>query len=386
MGALWSEDYEKVFGKPTKWSLFSEDEEAYEAFRQTIIDSPHYVYDKNKLPFSGVKVYGYDLYLLKLSVDQKKAEGKKLFYIKDETPGLAKVLAFGYFNKNSQLFYLLANSLIRKTDFQQKMKKDSSLYWPVYRLQAKSEIRKCDANATDEQGQALQLELFQPEGYRMIEDVDCSASLAAAYALGQEADLTKWKGMDGKTLAETYPFYSRNYSELIEIKTTWSKLRSLKEKPTPIVEKKGTDKLLLFDKINTPLIQHKEKESAKKVAPKRVVLTKIYCFLKGNQQDSINAKGYYNVKEGTMTVLSGSVFSTEVTSGFRYTAKDYQRRSFLKYNCSTKGSKYVLKKDCIFNSLETATTYVLGFENDGYYQWKTEDGKYLGEIIDEKVY
>ena len=386
MGALWSEDYEKVFGKPTKWSLFSEDEEAYEAFRKTIINSPHYVYDKDKLPFTGVKVYGYDLYLLKLTIDQKKAEGKKLFYIKDETPGLAKVLAFGYFNKNSQLFYLLANSLIRKTDFQQKMKKDSSLYWPVYRLQAKSEIRKCDADTKDEQGRALQLELFQPEGYRMIEDVDCSASLAAAYALGQEADFTKWKGMDGKTLAETYPFYSGSYSELIDIKTTWSKLRSLKEKPTPIVEENSTDKLSLFNKVITPLIQYKEKEAATKVAPKRVALVKIHCFLKGNQQDSINAKGYYNVKEGTMTVLSGSVFSTEVESSFRYTAKDYQRRSFIKYNCSTKGSKYVLKKDCIFNSLETATTYILGFENDGYYQWKTAEGKYLGDIIDEKVY
>ena len=105
MGVLWPEDYEKVFGKPTKWSLFSEDEEDYEAFRQTIIDSPHYVYDKNKLPFTGVKVYGYDLYLLKLYSDKKKAEGKKLFYIKDETPGLAKVLAFGYFDYRKESFY-----------------------------------------------------------------------------------------------------------------------------------------------------------------------------------------------------------------------------------------------------------------------------------------
>lgn len=120
MGALWPEDYEKVFGKPTKWSLFSEDEEAYEAFRQTIIDAPNYVYDKKKLPFSGVKVYGYDLYLLKLYSDKKKAEGKKLFYIKDETLGLAKVLAFGYFDYRKESFYLMANSLIRKTDFKRK--------------------------------------------------------------------------------------------------------------------------------------------------------------------------------------------------------------------------------------------------------------------------
>ena len=387
MGALWSEDYEKVFGKPTKWSLFLEDEEAYEAFRQTIIDSPHYVYDKNKLPFTGVKIYGYDLYLLKLTIDQKKAEGKKLFYIKDETPGLAKVLAFGYFNKNSQLFYLLANSLIRKTDFQQKMKKDSSLYWPVYRLQAKSEIRKCDADTKDEQGRALQLELFQPEGYRMIEDVDCSASLAAAYALGQEADFTKWKGMDGKTLAETYPFYSGSYSELIDIKTTWSKLRSLKEKPTPIVEEKGTDKLSLFNKIITPLIQHKEKAAAKIIAHKRKELTEIQCFLiDEGQSEKYSARGCYYVKEETIKVFAGAMLSSDVSSTLRYSLADYQRRSFIKEHCSTKKSKYTLKEDYYFDSADTAALYVMGQIVEGLSVWMTIDGKSLEERINEEVY
>ena len=265
MDTLWSQDYEKVFGKPTKWSLFSEDEEAYEAFRKTIVDAPHYVYDKSKLTFTGVKVYGYDLYLLKLAVDQKKAEGKKLFYIKDETPGLAKVLAFGYYNKNSQLFYLLANSLIRKTDFQQKMKKDSSLYWPVYRLLAKSEIRKCDDDAKDEQGRALQLELFQPEGYRMIEDVDCSASLAAAYALGQEADFTKWKGMDGKTLAETYPFYSGSYSELIEIKPRGANFVLRRKNPHRLLRKKARTNYLCLIRLLLRLFSTKRKRRLQKL-------------------------------------------------------------------------------------------------------------------------
>ena len=390
MGALWSEDYEKVFGKPTKWSLFSEDEEAYEAFRQTIIDSPHYVYDKSKLPFAGVKVYGYDLYLLKLSVDQKKAEGKKLFYIKDETPGLAKVLAFGYFNKNSQLFYLLANSLIRKTDFQQKMKKDSSLYWPVYRLQAKSEIRKCDADATDEQGQALQLELFQPEGYRMIEDVDCSASLAAAYALGQEADFTKWKGMDGKSLAETYPFYSGSYSELIEIKTTWSKLRFQKEESTRIIEVENgghllTEKIiiplkqLLSEKVIAPLVRLNETIND----PIREELSEIHCYLTG---EKYQAEGCYYVKEKKIKVFAGAEFSIDVSSALRYSATDYKRRTFIKEHCSTKKSKYILKEDFCFDSAETATVFITGQVFTGLWIWATEDCRALGEIIDEEVY
>ena len=385
MGALCSEDYEKVFGKPKKWTLFPEDEEAYEAFRQTIMDSPHYVYDKKELPFTGVKVYGLDLYLLKRYIDQKKAEGKKLFYIKDETPGFANVLAFGYFSKNSQTFYLMANSLIRKTDFQQKMKKDPSLCWPVYRLQAKSEIRKCDAVAKDEQNQTLQLELFHPEGYRMIEDVPCSASIAAAYALGQEADFTKWKGMDGKKLAEVYSFYKGSPAELTEIKCLWTKLRSMKNVPPQIIEEEKNNHLL-YDKIISPLIRFKEKESTKIDVVKREKLDEIHCFLKDDSQDSVDAEGFYNVQDGSIIVKAGSLFSTEVTSDFRYTAKDYQRRSFLKFNCSTKGSKYVLKKNCAFSSLEMATTFIIGYENDGYYLWKNEDGFLLGELIDEKTY
>lgn len=419
MGALWSEDYEKVFGKPTKWSLFSEDEEAYEAFLQTIIDSPHYEYDKDKLPFAGVKVYGYDLYLLKLTIDQKKAEGKKLFYIKDETPGLAKVLAFGYFNKNSQLFYLLANSLIRKTDFQQKMKKDSSLYWPVYRLQAKSEIRKCDADAKDEQGRAMQLELFQPEGYRMIEDVDCSASLAAAYALGQEADFTKWKGMDGKTLAQVYNYYHIT-SEQNEIQSVWRSLRSLKEEPVQIIEEVD-DSHLLADKIIIPLLRHKEKETntpkapsktieveapkeqpvvkkakapiQKKVidttiktptkrAPKTSELTTIRCYLVDLLTGKYKATGVYSVQEQTIKVLAGAVFSTDVSSTLRYSLADYQRRTFIKEHCSTKKSIYTLKEDYWFDSVDTAALYVMGQIVDGFSVWITTDGKSLREIVE----
>ena len=50
-------EIEKIFGKPTKMCLFSEDEESYRVFRQTIIDSPTYSYDKLIYPFDdNVKV------------------------------------------------------------------------------------------------------------------------------------------------------------------------------------------------------------------------------------------------------------------------------------------------------------------------------------------
>lgn len=387
MGALWSEDYEKVFGKPTKWSLFSEDEEAYEAFRKTIINSPHYVYDKDKLPFTGVKVYGYDLYLLKLTVDQKKAEGKRLFYIKDETPGLAKVLAFGYYSNNT--FYLMANSLIRKTEFQKKMKKISSLYWQIHELQADSAIRKCDVETRSTQSKSRQLELFCPEGYRIIQDVECSASIAAAFVLGQEADYTKWKGMDGKPLAEVYTFY-KGRTELTETQGFWNKLRSQKEESTRIIEKENGGHLLA-EKIITPL---KRLLSEKVIAPLvrvnekindsiRKELSEIHCYLTGEQY---RAEGCYYVKEKKIKVFAGAEFSIDVSSALRYSATDYKRRTFIKEHCSTRKSKYILKEDFCFDSAETATVFITGQVFTGLWIWATEDCRALGEIIDEEVY
>lgn len=415
MGALWPEDYEKVFGKPTKWSLFSEDEEAYEAFRQTIIDAPNYLYDKKKLPFSGVKIYGYDLYLLKLYSDKKKAEGKKLFYIKDETPGLAKVLAFGYFSPPKHSFYLMAYSLIRKTEFQEKMRRIDALYFPVWKLKSNCVIRKCEI----EEQPDSQLELFQPEGYRLTQDVECSASLAAAYALGQEADFTKWKSMNGKTLAQLYNYYN-NTSEQIEIQSIWRCLRCLKEEPLQI-PKEVEDNHLLADKIIIPLLRHKEKEAntpkastkalevetpkekpvAKKAkastqkksvdtpveAPtsqpqKTSILSVIRCYLVDLLTGKYKATGLYSVQEKTIKVLAGAVFSTDVSSSFRYSAADYQRRTFINYHCSTRNSKYTLKEDCLFDSVDIAATFVMGQVVNGYSVWKTEDGITIGELVE----
>ena len=415
MGALWPEDYEKVFGKPTKWSLFSEDEEAYEAFRQTVIDAPNYVYDKEKLPFTGVKVYNYDLYLLKLYIDKHKATGKELFYIKDETPGLANVLAFGYFNTKSHSFYLMAYSLIRKTEFQDKMKKIKALYWPVIKLKSNSVIRKCE---TKEQ-QDLQLELFHPEGYRLTQDVECSASLAAAYALGQEADFTKWKSMKGKTLAQVYNYYNIT-SEQNEIQSIWRCLRSLKVENTPIIELVD-DNHVLADKIIIPLLRHKEKEAntpkastkaleveapkekpvAKKSkastqkksvdtsveAPtsqpqKTTVLSVIRCYLVDLLTGKYKATGLYYVQEKTIKVLAGAVFSTDVSSTLRYSLADYQRRTFIKEQCSTKKSIYTLKEDYWFDSVDTAALYVMGQIVDGLSVWITVEGKSLRELVE----
>ena len=51
----------------------------------------------------------------------------------------------------------------------------------------------------------------------------------------------------------------------------------------------------------------------------------------------------------------------------------------------TNESKYILKEDFCFDSLETATVFIMGQVVTGLWLWATEDCRVLGEIIDEKV-
>ena len=265
----------------------------------------------------------------------------------------------------------------------------------------------------------MQLELFRPEGYRIKQDVACSASIAAAYALGQEADFTKWKGMNGKSLAETYTFY-QDISRLSEIKSIWESLRKLKEKTTLIFDDVD-DNHLLADKIIIPLLRHKEKEANTPKAPtkapkveapkekpvakkakastqkksvdtpveaptsrpqKSTVLSVIRCYLVDLLTGKYKATGLYYVQEKTIKVLAGAVFSTDVSSTLRYSLADYQRRTFIKEQCSTKKSIYTLKEDYWFDSVDTAALYVMGQIVDGLSVWITVEGKSLRELVE----
>lgn len=313
-----SYEYESVLGKSTKSSLFSDDEDAYEAFRQSIINSHRLEYDKTKLHFTGIKIYGYDLYLLKLYTDGKKEQGKKLFYINEEAQGMSKVLAFGYFDYTKKSFCLLANSIIRKTAFTERMLKNTSL--------------------------KNQLPIF--DGNRISKDVVCSASIAACWALGRESDYTAWRNTSRKTLSDTYLFYKDNEAEINDTKALFRQELSLKLD-------------LDEDEIDNNSISK----------------SFIHCRLEDEFYGKYSAEGDYDKNSGSIKVFAGAEFAVEVSSDFRYSEKDYQRRFFINHNCSTKGAKYTLKDDFLFDSIDTATTYIIGREAVGLNEWEETDGK-----------
>ena len=141
------------------------------------------------------------------------------------------------------------------------------------------------------------------------------------------------------------------------------------------------DTVMIIDPVQKKVIDITIKTPTRR-APKISELTTIRCYLVDLLTGKYKATGVYSVQEQTIKVLTGAVFSTDVSSTLRYSLADYQRRTFIKEHCSTKKSIYTLKEDYLFDSVDTAALYVMGQIVDGFSVWITVDGKSLREIVE----
>ena len=97
------------------------------------------------------------------------------------------------------------------------------------------------------------------------------------------------------------------------------------------------------------------------------------------ERSGIEAKGVFDIETGSLTVLSGSIVSADVrhTNTFRGADTIEERRI-----------KYVENRtvvvDVLFKSPSTAANFVTGGSTNGLTAWKTEDGKSLKDVINEK--
>ncbi len=90
--------------------------------------------------------------------------------------------------------------------------------------------------------------------------------------------------------------------------------------------------------------------------------------------------GTYNPLTEAFIIREGSIFPLEVSSNDRFSAADFQRRMFLRKNCSKKVDGYYLKKDFVCKSPDQAAMYVWGGEVDGWSEWTDNNGRSLKEI------
>ena len=91
-----------------------------------------------------------------------------------------------------------------------------------------------------------------------------------------------------------------------------------------------------------------------------------------------NAIGKYDPVTKSFILQKGSVLSLEVTSSYRYSAEEIQRRFFTQKNCLKKFDGFHLIKDVAFPSSSQAASYVLGRYADGKEEWIDDNGRKLG--------
>ena len=196
-------EIEKIFGKPTKMCLFSEDEESYRVFRQTIIDSPTYSYDKLIYPFDDnvkvtLKAKKYHLGILhnlssvlfqqiikplilhKMIFDEDNNDSKHIFrlFIKDVCNAL------GYYDYKANHFYIKKGSKFAKTSI-------------IYSAAASSatRIRMIEKSCTD-----------MGDYYIVDDDFKCrTATSAASILMGKVSHYSYWVDGNGKGLMDIYP-------------------------------------------------------------------------------------------------------------------------------------------------------------------------------------
>ena len=198
-------EIEKIFGKPTRMSLFYEDEESYNAFRQSIIDAPIRIYDKTILPFTNIRI-GHSQQekeeksrisddisnllfetiinplLSYVNNNVKKTTNDKHTF-KLEKEGICK--AYGYYDFSSNHFYILKGSVFTK-----KIGKTFSA------SNSGTTRKSMIENSCTDMGKY----------YIVNNDFRCrTATSAASILIGKVSHYTFWIDDNGRSLADIFP-------------------------------------------------------------------------------------------------------------------------------------------------------------------------------------
>lgn len=326
-------EYERIFGEPTRMSLFADDEESYKTFRQSIINAPREKYDpKMKLPFEGIKLLNYDIYILKNKAHEAMAQGKLLYYIKDLADKECPIFGIGYYISDKNLFYLLAHSIIKRTTYTDSLMKNE------------------DNDFVNQ---------FGYEGKYLSNDIACrSASLAASYVLGEKASYTRWIPMKTKPLAENYLYFKSS-----DILTREEE--SFKPTPKKEVTKPKEEKVV---SILESLFRRKNKLEADS--------RHIFSI---NKPNVCMANGYYDEIEDVFVILAGSRFLRNLYSNYVPSNIVLQRIDFINNSCEVKQDYCCVKNNTKVSTASLAASFVLGLKV-WHNRWVDEEGKTLKDI------
>lgn len=329
-----NEEYERIFGKATQINLFDSSEE-YDILRKEILSHPQEVIKKKSLPFQDIEVLPFKEYIWESSIENAKAKGFRVFYIKQRSPYCR---AAGYYDKKNGDFVLLKSSyIVSSNNFDPE---DSLLL--VGR-------RKLLMSKSKQEGNKRYL----------TEDVKCSSPfISASYVLGIKTSIIEWEDEKGKSIISFFP-----------------ELRYALERE----ERKS---------------QEKEAEEINRKSEIYCIVQGLKLHLQSCEQkhlfyisekDICKAQGYLDPESKYFFIQRNSLVSKEADLIYATSESGKSRQRFLDKVCKLKDNFYLVTKDAKCRSAAAAACYVLGRKVD-FLMWRDSSGMSLQEIYPDRFF
>lgn len=369
-------EFEKIFGAPTERpTLFSPDDEQYNALRQYIINAPSLSYDKTSLPFNDVKVEPFEMYLRRKSIEDAESRGYHVFYLKSNRLG-DSYDAMGYFDKEQSQFVLMKASKFKISPLFKQLIASRPLY-----------VRAVFSYSNDI--------------CTVLEDVHCpTVSVAASYVMGCRSDLFAWIDQRGNkidaifdcfnnpcilqyerdSIAESKPKESvkveDNPKQKVLVNAVPTSSASKKEDKTHPVPGSLEGNQNKIYSIKTPKVNPELKPSTQAPAIQifyieREIINGIRC----------KASCYYDAASDKIVLQKDSLLALDVSSQARFSTTNGDRRMFLNQHCNKTPFGYTLKRDTLCDNPSKAAYYVSSImPANGWMVWKDKNGKSMKEI------
>lgn len=358
-------EYERIFGTVPKKLLF--DEEEYALLRQevdqanvtpppSLIESielskkmkteyripitiaQHRKQIKVNLPFSGIDVVPYRVYVFNNKIVPQKQQYRNLFYVKSVGAGGQIVAqAAAYYVVQTDRFTVVKGSWFKENSYSKSL---------------------IDYNKDILLGA---FEIDKGVNYAIKDFVLDSAALAASIFLGKRADSSEWVCQTGQDLIMTY---SRFRSP--------DTLENEKRFFPGYVPKVNTAQTSVSDILG--LIKNTIRKRATVVASNLQETKHHLFFIKDGDCD---ASGYYNTEDNYFYVCEGS--KVDVVGEV-----DDKRERFLTSACRLSDSQYVVIKDAKCRNAAAAAYYVTG-KKVTHTAWRDERNRYLTNYYSREI-
>lgn len=351
-----NEEYEKIFGVEARESLFSADDEEYNALRQEILDAKREFNPKKSLPFEGIQLLAYDDFKRHEVVRLAEKQGYRIFYIRNTRNSKLVTYGAGYFNPRDSKFYVLEDCFFEESSYFNNL---CNKLYGIKKLSFIDSFRKDSGTMTEKR-----LHVYE------------SASLAASYYRGERTSFREWRDDRGKTLDAYYPKYKASNIDELEEKTFPDYVPPAPPPVAPEPKPSNIRRNNITEEVHKQPHRFINNITEMPEVPKPSCSHHVFSI---KIPAKCNVNGYHDEEANRFVILKGSTFDKAVDAEFDETPLGASRRRFIEAACVLRDWYYEVTKDTKCKSASAAASYVLGRQST-YTMWKDSNGKYLKDF------